>query len=325
MTNYVNSRRDRFIQFDAASNRGNSGGPLVNMEGHVIGIVSASFYNEQNVGLAIPMDRVRKQFHQMLEPELFHQKETGLQLEPLASSAVAKLVKEDSAAASAGVKPGDIIQSVNGRAVRHSMDWLLMLETLLPQSIPLKISLKRGEQLVSTELIPRDMPPLESIEAPTAVPGLTYSFYHGSFNELPDFRNMKPEREGVIGNPGRAIEETRQGREDFFAIRMNGLLKIDQAGLYRLIIVSDDGSRVFLHDRLLIDHDGNHPPKPAGSLVRLKSGFHPITVEYFQGNGAKTLQLLLEPCENRQTISLEPASELTDEHFFHLAPTATAP
>lgn len=44
MTNYKNSRRPMFIQFDAASNGGNSGGPLVNMEGDLVGIVSAKLY-----------------------------------------------------------------------------------------------------------------------------------------------------------------------------------------------------------------------------------------------------------------------------------------
>lgn len=58
-TQYGTEFRDEFIQFDAASNRGNSGGPLVNMEGKMIGIVSSGFLGEQNVGFAIPIDRVR--------------------------------------------------------------------------------------------------------------------------------------------------------------------------------------------------------------------------------------------------------------------------
>ena len=85
MTNYETTRRDKFIQFDAASNRGNSGGPLVNLEGKIIGIVAASVIGEQNVGLAIPIDRVRRQFEKMLEPELIHQRHTGLSIDPEAA------------------------------------------------------------------------------------------------------------------------------------------------------------------------------------------------------------------------------------------------
>jgi S1-C subfamily serine protease len=114
MTNYENSRRDDFIQFDAASNRGNSGGPLVNMDGRVIGIVSAVVNGEQNVGLAIPIDRVLRQFEQMLEPELFHQKSTGLKIQPLASGVIVEAVQEGSAAATAGLLSGDIFSRSMG-------------------------------------------------------------------------------------------------------------------------------------------------------------------------------------------------------------------
>lgn len=43
--------------------------------------------------------------------------------------------------------------------------------------------------------------------------------------------------------------------------------------------------RMSLDGKLLIDHDGNHPPKPAGGLTRLQKGLHPLRIEYFQGNG----------------------------------------
>ncbi len=128
MTNYENSRRDDFIQFDAASNRGNSGGPLVNMDGQVIGIVSAGVNGEQNVGLAIPIDRVLRQFEQMLEPELYHQKSIGLKIQPLTSGVVVQSVQEGSPAASAANTRRDVIQTVNGTSLRHIADWILTLD-----------------------------------------------------------------------------------------------------------------------------------------------------------------------------------------------------
>src|SRR4051812_38218023 len=48
--------RDDFIQFDAASNRGNSGGPLLNSAGELIGIVAQKSFDEQGVNWAIPVD-----------------------------------------------------------------------------------------------------------------------------------------------------------------------------------------------------------------------------------------------------------------------------
>lgn len=57
------------------------------MEGRIIGIVSAGVQGEQNVGFAIPIDRVRKLFDQMLESELIHQKSIGLKLDSSADRA----------------------------------------------------------------------------------------------------------------------------------------------------------------------------------------------------------------------------------------------
>ncbi len=267
MTNYQNSRRDMFIQFDAASNRGNSGGPLVNMDGKIIGIVSAVVNGEQNVGLAIPVDRVRRQFEQMLEPELIHQRSTGLRIDPLTNSAVIVSVSESSAAAESGLRTGDVIEAVNGSAVRHVVDWLLMLETLLPQDKPLQLSVIRGSETLSVDLTPQVTSALPSIAITTPVPGLKYSLHYGNFTEMPDFTKLPVERNGTVEALGPKLKDIYQTRQDYFGINLEGLLKIDEDGLYRLVIVSDDGSRVFLNGNLLIDHDGNHPPKPSGPAL----------------------------------------------------------
>ena len=317
MKNYVNSRRDDFIQFDAASNRGNSGGPLVNMDGCVIGIVSAVVNGEQNVGLAIPIDRVLRQFEQMLEPELYHQKLAGLKVQPLASGVVVQSVQEGSPAAAAGILSGDIIQSLNGNSLRHVADWILSLDELLSASEPLHLSVQRGTENLKFDVQPQEMPPLAAVEVPSAEPGLKYSFHHGKFNQMPDFSSIPTERSGVIPSLGGQLKEINQTREDYFAIRFEGYLKIKSDGLYRLILVSDDGSRLFLHDKLTIDHDGNHPPKPASRVVRLKSGLHPLTIEYFQGNGEKRLELFIEECDNRESVSLKPIREVTADEFLH--------
>jgi S1-C subfamily serine protease len=317
MTNYENSRRDDFIQFDAASNRGNSGGPLVNMDGDVIGIVSAVVNGEQNVGLAIPIDRVLRQFEQMLEPELYHQKSIGLKIQPLTSGVIVQSVQEGSPAASAGILAGDVIQTVNGTSLRHVADWILTLDKRLSASEALNLAIHRGNENVAVKLQPQEMSPLAVVEVPSAEPGLRYSFHHGKFSQMPDFSSIPTERSGVIPSLGVKLKEINQTREDYFAIRLEGYLKIKSDGLYRLILVSDDGSRLFLHDKLTIDHDGNHPPKPASRVVRLKSGLHPLTIEYFQGNGDKRLELFIEECESRESVSLRPMREVTAEEFLH--------
>ena len=87
-------------------------------------------------------------------------------------------------------------------------------------------------------------------------------------------------------------------------MEFTGFLKVETEGLYRLVLISDDGSKLYLNDNLFIDHDGNHPAFPSGRMVRLQAGLLPIRLEYFQGNGAKTLHLVVEPCSDRRQISL---------------------
>ncbi|MFO1064247.1 MAG: trypsin-like peptidase domain-containing protein [Pirellulales bacterium] len=265
MTNYENSRRDRYIQFDAASNRGNSGGPLVNMEGKVIGIVSAVVNGEQNVGLAIPIDRVRNLFRAMIETEKVRELTTGIDIDPLASSASISASSENVVDK---LRRNDVVLSLNGHALRHAVDWHLMLESELKTTNPLKLKVRRGSEEFELEVNPKPLhPPAGLTSEADLEQGLTYATYEGKFNALPDFSKLTPIRTGIASSLD--IPTAAGDRADFFAIVYEGLIRIADDGLYRMIIASDDGSKLYIDNELLIDHDGNHPPKDAAEFVRL--------------------------------------------------------
>jgi hypothetical protein len=105
------------------------------------------------------------------------------------------------------------------------------------------------------------------------------------------------------------------GRNEDFAIRFVGNAAIESDGLYRIVLVSDDGSKLYINDELFIDNDGNHPAKPSGRIVRLTKGLLPIKVEYFQGNGQMSLFLVIEPCEDRRMINLKDMKLLRGERL----------
>jgi S1-C subfamily serine protease len=315
MANYVNDRRERLIQFDAASNKGNSGGPLVNMEGEIIGIVSAVIEGEQNIGFAIPIDRAVRIAQRMIEPEWTHAKNTRIELEPDSKQAIVRSVstpKTDSPK-SETIEPGDKIRSIFDDPVQNSLDWTLLLETHLPKNDSIKLNIERAGKTIQIDWPLEPASGLETVQAETTKNGIRYEFYEGRFNEMPDFDELQPVRGGTSETLD--VSTLSMGRNDNFAIRFFGHATVENEGLYRIVVVSDDGSKLYINDELFIDNDGNHPAKPSGRIVRLKKGLLPIRVEYFQGDGLKSLFVIIEPCPDRRMISLKDMKFLQGERL----------
>ncbi|WP_158781757.1 serine endoprotease DegP [Pantoea sp. BAV 3049] len=123
---------ENFIQTDAAINRGNSGGALVNLNGELIGINTAILAPDGGnigIGFAIPSNMVKNLTAQMVEYGQVKRGELGIMGTEL-NSELAKAMKVDaqrgafvsqvlpnSSAAKAGIKAGDVVTSINGKAI----------------------------------------------------------------------------------------------------------------------------------------------------------------------------------------------------------------
>jgi len=123
---------ENFIQTDAAINRGNSGGALVNLNGELIGINTAILAPDGGnigIGFAIPSNMVKNLTSQMVEYGQVRRGELGIMGTEL-NSELAKAMKVDaqrgafvsqvmpnSSASKAGVKAGDVITSINGKSI----------------------------------------------------------------------------------------------------------------------------------------------------------------------------------------------------------------
>ncbi len=122
---------DDFIQIDAAINHGNSGGPLIDTQGKVVGINSAIYSpNGGNVGLgfAIPSAHAEKVVQRIIETGSIEHGFIGVTIQPVddqiaaaiglkdARGALVASVQEGSPAAAAELKPGDVIVKVNRTA-----------------------------------------------------------------------------------------------------------------------------------------------------------------------------------------------------------------
>jgi len=72
-------------------------------------------------------------------------------------------------------------------------------------------------------------------------------------------------------------------RFEWFAIEYTGKFWIEKAGVYRFSLLADDGARLKLNNKLVIDNDGIHRAGAISSSATLTRGVHQINVEYFQG------------------------------------------
>ncbi len=79
-----------------------------------------------------------------------------------------------------------------------------------------------------------------------------------------------------------------------FALRFSGYIKIDKAGEYTFYTNSNDGSRLYINGKLVVDNDGEHGALLRGGKITLKSGIYPIKLLYFQSGGSKQLQVFYE-------------------------------
>ncbi len=72
-------------------------------------------------------------------------------------------------------------------------------------------------------------------------------------------------------------------RFEWFAIDYSGRFWIDKPGPYRFELTSDDGSKLYIDGRMVVNNDGLHPPETRTGSVTLGGGIHRIRVSYFQG------------------------------------------
>ena len=158
---------ENVIQTDAAINKGNSGGPLLNLDGEVIGINTATVLDAQNIGFAIPVSRVARDIKQVMELGKIVYPFLGIRY-VLITEAVAReqnlpvtygawinygpsgedAVIPGSAAKAAGIITGDILLEMNGERIDKENSLASIIQQYDPgDTVVLKV-LREGQELI---------------------------------------------------------------------------------------------------------------------------------------------------------------------------------
>jgi S1-C subfamily serine protease len=284
MSSFPDDSRDRFIQFDAASNPGNSGGPAINAEGEQVGVVVAKNLHEQAINFAIPIDRALQALDDLVLPEARGGFWVGLELEPY--SATVRRVVPKGPAAEAGLRAGDALTAINGASVERKLEYLLSLVDRKPAD---KLALKytRDGRPFDTAITLGEYPLKSGLPLADRIPGLSFQLYPGRFARCPDFETMKPVAKGIAGSP--ILKTIPQLPDDNYALLLEGYVEIPESGVWSFLIGSDDGSRLWVDGELVADNDGPHPVQLRSGRRRLEKGLHAVRIEFFEATGDDVL------------------------------------
>lgn len=211
---------DNFIQTDAAINQGNSGGPMFNQKGEVIGVNSAIFSttgNAMGVGFAMPSKMAQWVINQLKQKGKVTRGWIGISIQPAAQPDKGILISritEDSPAQKAGLQAGDIISKFNTVPLTSATN----LSRIIAESAidePLNFEVLRNEETLNIQVRAAEMPedineaqnkettslqPEETTdkEQPSAVKASLGLEISNLTKELADQYNLPPQAHGVV-------------------------------------------------------------------------------------------------------------------------------
>ncbi|MCY2964346.1 MAG: DUF1080 domain-containing protein, partial [Planctomycetota bacterium] len=129
-----------------------------------------------------------------------------------------------------------------------------------------------------------------AVEVQPKNPNLRFTAYHGSWDKVPDFSEIKPVKSGQSAG----FDMGLAGRGNNFGLRFEGFLKIEKAGEYTFHLGSDDGSLLFIDGAKVADSDGIHPHTVHSGKKKLDVGMHKLRVDFSQVGGEASLTLEFE-------------------------------
>jgi azurin len=119
---------------------------------------------------------------------------------------------------------------------------------------------------------------------------LNFKLFMGDWVQMPDFSSLKPHREGPLA--GKKLDIKLEGMSEHFGVQFEGVVDTQEAGNYQFALSSDDGSKLYVDGRQIINDDGIHASSDLKlGRVKLDKGPHTVRVDYFEQTGEEEIYL----------------------------------
>lgn len=120
---------------------------------------------------------------------------------------------------------------------------------------------------------------------------VTWRYYEGDWDRLPDFDSLTPVRSGTLEpNELPSLKSLGDYRRDHFGAVFDGMLSVLLEGDYRFLLDTDDGSRILIDGEIVTDYDGVHGDGTVRSgTVHLTPGDHALQIQFFEKEGGEVL------------------------------------